>query len=73
MTALQNKENKFLWTAKCEESFQNIKHLLMTAPVLRITDPDGVFIVCMDVSKEGLGGVFLQKDHVIYYESWKLK
>ena len=23
MTALQKKENKFLWTTKCEESFQN--------------------------------------------------
>ena len=31
MMALQKKENKFLWTGKCEESFQNIKQLLMTA------------------------------------------
>ena len=27
----------------------------------------------MDASKEGLGGVLLQNDHAIYYESWKLK
>ena len=27
----------------------------------------------MDASKEGLRGVLLQNDHVIYYESWKLK
>ena len=45
----------------------------MTAPVLQITDPDGVFVVCMDVSKEGLGGVLLQNDHAICYESQKLK
>ena len=45
----------------------------MTAPALRIVDPDGDFIVCMDARKEGIGGVLLQNDHAIYYESWKLK
>ena len=59
MTTLQKKESKFLWTAKCEESFQNVKHLLMTEPLLWIADPDGDFIFCMDASKEGLGGVLL--------------
>ena len=34
MTTFQKKENKFLWTTKCEESFQNIKKLLMTALIL---------------------------------------
>ena len=59
MTNLQKKENKFLWTDKCEEIFQNIKQLLMTALVLQIADPDGDFIVCTDASKEGIGGVLL--------------
>ena len=54
MTALQKKENKFLWMTKCEESFQNIKHILMTAPILRCVDPNGDFIVCTDARKEGL-------------------
>jgi len=45
----------------------------MTAPVLQIAYLDGDFIVCMDASKEGLGGVLLQNDHAICYESWKLK
>ena len=61
--------NKFLLTDKCEESFQKLKQLLMTAPVLRIADPDGDFFVCMDAIKEGLGGVLLQNDHTIFYES----
>ena len=52
MMALQKKENRFLWTDKCEESFQKIKQLLMTSPVLQITDPDGDFIVCMDARKD---------------------
>ena len=73
MNALQKKENKFLWTTKWEEIFQMVKQLLMTAPILWIADPDGDFIVCMDASKERLGGVLLQKDHVICYESWNLK
>ena len=69
MMDLQNKANKFLWIDKCEEIFQELKQLLMTALVLRIVDLDGDFIVCTDASKEGLGGVLLQNDHVIYYES----
>ena len=73
MIALHKKEKKFLWNDKCQEIFQKIKHILMTAPVLRIVDPDGDFVVCTDSSKEGLGGVLLQNDHVIYYESRKLK
>ena len=70
---LQNKSNKFLWIDKCEESFQKLKQLLMTALVLRIADPDEDFIMWMNVSEEGIGGVLLQNDHAICYESWKLK
>ena len=73
MTALQKKENKFLWKTKCEEIFQKLKQLLMTAPILRIADPDGDFVVCTDVIKEGLTGFLLKNDCVIYYESQKLK
>ena len=73
MTALQKKASKFLWTAKCEESFQNLKHLLMTASVLRIADPNGDFVVCTNAINEGLGGVRMQNDCVIYYELCKLK
>ena len=59
MTALQKKESKFLWTTKCEESFQKLKQLLITALVLQIVYPDGDFIVCMDASKKELRGVLL--------------
>ena len=34
MITLQKKASNFLWIAKYEESFQNLKQLLMTAPVL---------------------------------------
>ena len=58
VTALQKKENKFLWTTKCD-IFQKLTHLLMTTPIVRIVDPNGYFVVCMDGSKEGLKGVLL--------------
>ena len=73
ITSLQNKDTRFLWTHKCEEGFQNIKHPLTTAPILKIENTYGDFIVCIDVCKEGLGGVLLQGGHVICYESRKLK
>ena len=66
MIVLQKKENKFLWTNKCEESFQNIKQLLTTTPILQITDIDGDLSVCTDASKEGLGGFLMQNDCIIY-------
>ena len=58
---------------KCEESFQKLKQILTTAPILRIADTDGDFIVCRDESNEWLRGVLLQNDYMISYESWKLK
>jgi hypothetical protein len=46
---------------------------LTTTPILKVADPDKDFIVCVDASKEGLGGVLTQEGHVIFYESRKLK
>jgi hypothetical protein len=39
ITSLQIKGVKFQWTLDCEESFQHLKQLLTSAPILRITDP----------------------------------
>ena len=72
MTTLQKKENKFLWITKSEEIFQNIKQLLMNAPILWIVDLDGDFVVFIVARKEGLRGFLLQNDYAICYESQKL-
>jgi hypothetical protein len=64
---------KFEWTPKFEESFQQLKYILISAPILKIVDPNGDFVVCPNVCKEGLGGVLNEKDHVVCYESIKLK
>ena len=60
MNTLQNKANKLLWMTKCEESFQKLKQILTTTPILRIVDHDGDFLVCTNVSKEGLCGCFVE-------------
>ena len=39
ITSLQRKGIKFEWTSKCEESFQQLKYLLTSAPVLKVVDP----------------------------------
>jgi hypothetical protein len=59
ITALQKKGMKFLWTQKCEERFQTLKHLLTHALVLKIIDPEADFLVCIDAYKEGLEGVLM--------------
>ena len=73
ITSLQKKGNKFIWSNKCQERFEKLKHLLITTPILRIADPYKDSVVCTDDYLEGLDGVILQEDYVISYESIKLK
>jgi hypothetical protein len=55
------------------ESFQNIKDLLTTTPIMKVRDMDKEFLVCTDASKEGLGRVLMQDGRVIAYISRKLR
>lgn len=73
ITSLQKKGKIFKWTAECQHSFERLKNLLTTAPVLSIADPEKYYVVCTDASKEGVGGVLMQEGRVIAYESRKLK
>jgi hypothetical protein len=73
ITSLQNKGGKFEWTPKCDESFQLLKDILTSATILNISDMEEDFVVFTNACKEGLDGDLSQKDHVIFYESWKLK
>jgi hypothetical protein len=47
--------------------------LLTTTPILKVPDMDVDFLVCIDASKEGLGGVLMQDRQVIAYISRKLR
>eukprot|EP00253_Pinus_taeda_P003664 PITA_03664 len=73
ITSLQKKGKTFKWTAECQRSFEQLKHLLTTTPVLSIVDPEKDYVVCTDASKECVGGVLMQEGKVIAYESRKLK
>ena len=73
ITSLQTKGINFKWTLRCEESFQQLKNLLTSAPVLKIADLEFFFVVCADACNQGLAEVLMQDNHVICYESRKLK
>jgi hypothetical protein len=55
ITSLQRKGNNFQWTEECEMSFQQLKQLLTSGPILNIADPNEYFVDCTNVCKEGLG------------------
>jgi hypothetical protein len=73
ITSLQKKGTKFIWSQKCQDSFNKLKELLTSMAILKVADPDKDFTLCVDASKEGLGGVLTQEGYMIFYESRKLK
>jgi hypothetical protein len=70
---LQKKNKKFVWIEKCTESFKRLKELLTKTPVLKVPDMDVDFLVCIEASKESLGGVLMKYSRVITYISIKLR
>ena len=73
ITYLQRKWMRFEWTPKCEGSFQQLKNILTSAPILKIANPEKDFMVCSDACGQGLGVVLMQDSHVVCYELRKLK
>ncbi|KAL5578375.1 hypothetical protein UlMin_020074 [Ulmus minor] len=54
LTALTKKGKKYEWTEKCEESFQELKRRLTSAPILTIPNGEEGFVIYSDASKIGL-------------------
>ncbi|XP_074346826.1 uncharacterized protein LOC141685630 [Apium graveolens] len=73
LTKLTRKNQKFEWSAECENSFQELKQKLVTAPVLVLPDDQGNFVIFSDASHKGLGCVLMQHSKVIAYASRQLK
>ncbi|WMV46388.1 hypothetical protein MTR67_039773, partial [Solanum verrucosum] len=73
LTNSTKKDIPFEWTEKCEESFQKLKTLLTTAPILALPIEGKYFIVYSDASHSGLGAVLMQDKNVIAYTSCQLK
>ena len=57
MTELLKKNTPFVWTARCQESFEELKKRLSEAPILVLPSESRGFVVYTDTSKLGLGGV----------------
>ncbi|KAL4018033.1 hypothetical protein IC575_021620 [Cucumis melo] len=62
LTQLTRKGAPFVWSKACEDSFQNLKQKLVTAPVLTVPDGSGSFVIYSDASKKGLGCVLMQQE-----------
>ena len=64
---------EFVWTPECQSSFQTLKTLLSTAPVLAYPDFTAEFILYTDASNHGIGAVLSQvkdgAEHPVAYAS----
>ncbi|GJR73717.1 putative nucleotidyltransferase, ribonuclease H [Tanacetum coccineum] len=73
LTQLMRKGEKFVWTDERQESFEELKRRLVSAPILTLPSGSGGFQIYSDASKKGLGYVLMQHGKVIAYASRQLK
>ena len=73
LTNLTQKNIKFMWDDKCQQSFQELKKKLTSAPILVIPSGGEGFVVYSDASLQGLGCVLIQNERVVAYASRQLK
>jgi hypothetical protein len=60
---------KIYWNAECQEGFDYLKAALTSADTFKIPDFSKPFQLITDASDFALGGILLQEDHAIAYES----
>ena len=73
LTRLTRKEEPLLWSEACQQSFDELKRRLTSAPVFTLPSGQDGFAVYCDASRQGLGCVLMQNDKVIAYASKQLK
>ena len=76
-TELLQKKQKFDWMPSCQSAFENIKSVLLCAPVFVAANFNALFKLFVDARDIGVGGVLLQEDlqgidHPVCYYSKKL-
>lgn len=69
LTSLLRKNALYLWSDKFQESFEDIKRRLNETTVLVLPSRSGVFVVCIESSGLGLGGMLIHEAKVIAYAS----
>jgi hypothetical protein len=72
MTRLLQKDEKFVWTPKCEAAFHTLRTLLTLAPILAQPNIEKPFDVFCDALGTGLGCALMQEGRVIAYASRQL-
>nr|GFC01998.1 putative reverse transcriptase domain-containing protein [Tanacetum cinerariifolium] len=65
LAQLMRKGETFVWMDEREESFEELKRRLVTAPILTLPSGFGGFQIYSDASKKGLGYVLMQHGKVI--------
>ncbi|CAC5371569.1 unnamed protein product [Mytilus coruscus] len=75
---LLQKDKEYVWTDKCQISFENLKQALTTAPVLSYPDMSKPFILTCDASDSAIGYILGQldengKERVISYSGRALR
>ena len=73
LTKLLRKGTTYSWDKKCQDSFEELKTRLTTAPVLTLPTSGGEYVVYSDASHQGLGCVLMQDGKVIAYASRQLR
>ena len=73
LTALLEKNAKFVWSDKYQANFDELKKRLTTALVLILLDLSKNFSIYCDASRLGLGCVLMQEGRVVAYASRQLR
>jgi hypothetical protein len=66
------KHGAFIWTEKSQKSFDHMKEVMGTCPMLALPDFTLPFLLECDASGEGVGAVLMQGGHPIVFERWNL-
>jgi hypothetical protein len=67
------KKGAFKWSPEAQSTFEKMKKVMSTCPVLALPDFAQPFTVECDATGEGIGVVLMQNRHPIVYESRKLR
>jgi len=62
LTNLLRKRNKFIWSERCQQSFDKLKAVLISVPVLKAPNFKCRFKLAVDASDIGAGSLLLQED-----------
>ena len=64
---------KFEWDDKCQSSFEQLKKILVEAPMLTQPTPSREYALYSDASRIGLACVLMQDGKVVAYASRQMK